>query len=209
MAVLKDGVHGSFSGKVGNVVGYELNGQAIIRSLPNRKKRKPTPLALINRQRMTAVSGFLRPLKPFIAFGYRHLAPPGSRVGPFQTAQSYTFKHAIDYCPGNVPYVNPEKVLVMRGTLQPPVVTGVKRAGNTINLEFADKIGYIGQNLVLIVYDLETCADMYSVTLRAGTGTCAVELQRGWENARPLHVYAGYHDMLIDELSDSVYLGCF
>src|SRR5690606_46410 len=104
---------------------------------------------------------------------------------------------------------NPEKVLVMRGTLQPPVVTGVKRAGNTINSEFADKIGYIGQNLALIVYDLETCADMYSATLRAGTGACAVERQRGWENARPLHVYAGYQDVLIDELSDSVYLGCF
>ncbi|MNL13348.1 hypothetical protein D3C87_1342520 [compost metagenome] len=34
MAILKAGINGPFSGKVGSVVGYELNGQTVIRSLP-------------------------------------------------------------------------------------------------------------------------------------------------------------------------------
>ncbi len=36
MAVLKNGANGGFSGKVGSIVGYELNGQDVIRGLPKK-----------------------------------------------------------------------------------------------------------------------------------------------------------------------------
>ena len=121
---------------MGNLVGYELNGQKIIRSLPAKNKRKPSALTLLNRQRMAAVSQFLRPLRDVLRFGYRAVAPPGSRIGPFQAAQSHTFKNALDYHPENIPYVNPEKVLVFRGPLPAPEGTALSRINGAIQIEW-------------------------------------------------------------------------
>lgn len=47
------------------------------------------------RNKMTLVSQFLRPIKKVINFGYKSLAPAGSRIGSFQKAQSNLFKNAI------------------------------------------------------------------------------------------------------------------
>src|SRR5690606_5373125 len=121
MAILKEGINGPFSGRIGNIVGYQLNGQNIIRSLPRvPKNRKLSPAALANRRKIAAVSTFLKPLLKALNFGYRGVAPKGSRIGPFQAAQSHTFRHALDYCEDGMPYVNPEKVLVFRGALEGP-----------------------------------------------------------------------------------------
>ncbi|NGM65964.1 DUF6266 family protein [Sphingobacterium sp. SGR-19] len=211
MAILKDGIHGPFSGRVGNVVGYELNGQAIVRSLPSRPKRKPTKLAALNQQRMKVVSQFLRPIKPIINWGYKDLAPSGSRIGSFQQAQSYIFKNALDYDADNenAPYVNPEKVLLFRGEQTPPRNPQVRREGKILVFEWdSSYTGLRDEIFVAAIYDGKNIFDLLS------SGPDLSARSYAWEpfgntmmGKVPFHVYVGSKNTLTDKLSDSVYLG--
>lgn len=211
MAILKHGINGPFSGKVGNIVGYQLNGQNVIRSLSSYTKRKPTELTLINRGRMKAVSQFLRPIKNIIAFGYKHVAPAGSRVGTFQAAQSHTFKHAIAYGEGNIPYVNPENVLVFRGNLMPPSnLEAIRQENGIIRISWNAKKSVRGSVLLVLAY---MPAESYFLFEEGG-----IKSEQGsydWFVGDPItakpeivHIYAGFYDIVRDELSDSVYVAC-
>jgi hypothetical protein len=211
MAILKDGINGPFSGRVGNIVGYELNGQAIIRSIPSRPKRKPTKLAALNQQRMKAVSQFLRPIKTIISWGYRDLAPLGSRVGTFQQAQSYTFKNALDYDANNdnAPYVNPEKVLLFRGQEPGPENPQVRRDGNKLIFEWnPSSSSQDFMMLIAAIYDGDVNFDILLTGPNLSTGNYV------WEphpsvmiHGKAFHVYVGAKNTFTDKLSDSVYLG--
>lgn len=211
MAILKDGINGPFSGKVGSVVGYVLNGQGIIRGLPVRPKRKPTKLAALNQQRMKVVSQFLSPIKPIIKWGYRDLAPPGSRVGSFQQAQSYTFKNALDYDGenDNAPYVNPEKALLFRGEEQGPKNPRVRREGQALVFEWDPLFsGHHDQILVAAIYDGDQKYDLLSAgpDLSKGRYTWEPFGNTSTEDTI-LHVYVGSKNTLTDKLSDSIYVG--
>jgi len=208
MAIRKDSVLGSFSGKLGGIVGYELNGQNVIRSLPVTAKRKPTALTLTNQRRMKAVSQFLRPLKHVIDFGYKNIAPKGSRVGAFQAAQSHTFRNAVDYGEDNVPYVNPEKVLVFRGDLMPPPQLQVTREGNGIHVQWDNLSCRHEQGVLLILaYAIEEKWFWFEEGgAKISEGTFTWELHAGF--LPDLHIYVGFYDILRDKLSDSVYGGC-
>lgn len=209
MAILKGGINGPFSGKVGSIVGYELNGQAIIRSLPKVVKRAPSELTLINRMRMKVVSQFLRHLKAPIAFGYKNVAPKGSRIGTFQSAQSYLFHNAIDYDAENVPYVNPEKVLVFRGDMVPPLLINVERRDNKLYVEWNKDAckGYPAAVVVLAYIIEKSCAWNEGAAI-------STDGKMLWEHAQfsikedQVHIYVGFYDMLHDKFSDSVYGGC-
>lgn len=53
MAIVKNGINGKFSGKVGSVIGYQLGDQNVIRTVGER--RKPfSPLELLNQKKMKA-----------------------------------------------------------------------------------------------------------------------------------------------------------
>lgn len=209
MAILKAGVNGPFSGKVGSIVGYELNGQAIIRSLPAVIKRPPSELTLINRMRMKVVSRFLKFIKMPIAFGYKNIAPKGSRVGTFQSAQSYLFHNAVDYDAENMPYVNPEKVLVFRGDMVPPQLINVERRDNKLYVEWnKDACKGYPTIVVVLAYVIEK-----SCTWNEGAAI-STEGKMLWEDRQfsikedQVHIYVGFYDMLNDKFSDSVYGGC-
>lgn len=192
------------------MVGYELNGQKIIRSLPAKNKRKPSALALLNRQRMAAVSQFLRPLRNVLRFGYRAVAPPGSRIGPFQAAQSHTFKNALDYHPENIPYVNPEKVLVFRGPLPAPEGTALSRINGAIQIEWNTQNCHAPEVLIALAYEPNEQYVFFAEGIaRAEEGSCRWEIDPELLNKIPhLHVYLGFYNIRSGTLSDSVYAGC-
>jgi len=202
MGIASKGNNGIITGKIGYMVGYMLNGQHVVRSLPSRVKRAPSQLTLINRARMAATSEFLRPLKRILEFGYQHIAPKGSRVGPFQAAQSYTFKNALDYHEDGIPYVNPSKVLMFRGTISPPEELQVSRTGNT--LHFTWKGGH-GSMLILLAYanDESRYVHFNQQGPWAETGNFSWDI----ETDREMHVYAGFYKIIKNEFSDSVYGG--
>ena len=209
MAILKAGVNGPFSGKVGSIVGYELNGQTIIRSLPAIVKRPPSKLTIINRMRVKVVSQFLKYIKKPIAFGYKNIAPKGSRVGTFQLAQSYLLTNAIDYDAESMPYVNPEKVLVFRGYITPPLLINVERKEGKLHVEWnTDAANGCRAVLVILAYVIEGFSALNEGGAISTAGKVVWDHSLFSSNNEQVHIYVGFYDMLHDTFSDSVYGGC-
>lgn len=209
MAIVKQSVYGTISGKLGGIVGYELNGQNILRSAPSYTKRPPSPSEAMNRAKMAAASHFLKPIKRIIAFGYKNLAPKGSRVGPFQTAQSHVLKEAVDLGENNIPYVNPEKVMVFRGDLTPPARVKVVRQDHGISFTW-EKQPWKEPVLLLLAYAPEDNYFLFEEgPVKAGEGAFDLSIpERVLSDLRNVHIYAGFYDIISDRLSDSVYGGC-
>lgn len=72
MARFNTGVHGGYSGKVGNVVGASWRQIDYIRSLPKLLKNRPvSERQLAQRTRFTLAVSFLAPLKELLNMGFR------------------------------------------------------------------------------------------------------------------------------------------
>ncbi|WP_316753214.1 DUF6266 family protein [Pedobacter gandavensis] len=93
MGSLQNGLFGGFNGRVGNLVGYELNGKNVIRTI-GHSTRPLSPARKINCDRMTIVNKFLRPISSFIKVGFR-LKVVGTDRNFYNEAVSYNKKHAV------------------------------------------------------------------------------------------------------------------
>lgn len=91
MAIIKNGINGAFSGKVGTVVGTTWRGLDIIRSLP----KAPTHFSekqLANQMKMKLVQLFLKKMVAIVRIGFKDdtIVPTA-----FNSAMSYNKKNAI------------------------------------------------------------------------------------------------------------------
>ncbi|HSZ34181.1 MAG TPA: DUF6266 family protein [Puia sp.] len=92
MAKLLNGINGPFSGKVGAVVGYVLNGQAVIRGLPGKKNWKSSVAQKQQQAKFALMHDFLRTILPFLNITYDGVAV---QMTGFNKAFSYNVKNAI------------------------------------------------------------------------------------------------------------------
>ncbi|MFC3417368.1 DUF6266 family protein [Algoriphagus hitonicola] len=61
-------------GKIGNLVFYSMNGKTVVRTRPSgthRNKTHPSPLQLLQREKLKTINRFLKPLKRVLDFGYQ------------------------------------------------------------------------------------------------------------------------------------------
>ncbi|MBB2147820.1 DUF6266 family protein [Pedobacter gandavensis] len=114
MGSLKNGLFGGFYGRVGNLVGYELNGKNVIRTI-GHSTRPLSSARKINCDRMTIVNKFLRPIDQFIRLGFR-LKVVGTDRNYYNEAVSYNKKHAVsgEYPNAQLDY---PKAMVSMGSL--------------------------------------------------------------------------------------------
>jgi len=70
MARSNASIFGDFSGRIGNLVVYKLNGKTVIRIRPNTTKRKPSELQKQNRDDFAHVMGYIRGLRQIVDSGY-------------------------------------------------------------------------------------------------------------------------------------------
>jgi hypothetical protein len=121
MATYKNGILGSFSGKIGSVVFTTWKGIPVIRSKPIRKNINPSPLQEQQRARFKLISGFLKPLKDLLNQTF-HQSAMG--MSWFNKALSEN-KSAIT---GNYPFIAIDytKILLSKGKLplgEPPTIS--------------------------------------------------------------------------------------
>lgn len=97
MATIRNGINGGFTGKVGSVIGYELNGQWVIKGLPrsSKKNKKGTEKQKVCRSGFAKMQSFLQPLIPFIAVGY-NLESKMRMMTAHNAAKSYNMLNALD-----------------------------------------------------------------------------------------------------------------
>lgn len=209
MAIQKDGPNGAYIGKVGSVYGYVLNGQNIIRGKRKPSTKKPTPAMLLNRAKMKAASDFATVLIPCFRYGYRELAPKGSRVGAVQLAQSHIFKECLEIDDKGKPYVNPEKVRVFCGSLNPPKDCSVRQENDTLHFHWSYEAirGSQTYRINIVVYDIDHVFVFKIAEEDAHKGEYSMLCGLLAYKKGPLHVYMGVVDTYTEELSDSIYVG--
>lgn len=92
MAIIKNGVNGTVSGKAGSVVFVSTKTGNYVRSLPSVKKREPTPKQLLSRKRFKIVRSHISQLKPIINMGYKVYSYPKRA---YDIAMSYNLNKAL------------------------------------------------------------------------------------------------------------------
>jgi hypothetical protein len=130
MARVIDGVNGTVSGKVGNVIYYNSNGGNYVRSLPakRRRKRPPTLKQASQRERFAVVQNWLKPILPLIRIGFNEYAP---RQTSHNSAMSYNLQHALLENEGGFE-INPEAFAFSRGLLPEAEQASMVQEGDSI-----------------------------------------------------------------------------
>jgi hypothetical protein len=208
MAIAKNGINGSFRGKVGSVIGYELGGQNVMRSV-GRRTKPFTERELLNQQKMKVVSGFLGPIISIVKFGFQRETPASGRVGAFQLAQSYVRKNAVDLDGEGKPFVNPAKVLFSKGELDRPANCTMKCEDSVLTIRWDYFNRGADDRLMVLLY---RPGRVFFVDFR-DVGAKRQEREDVWKlgpldpKYGPVHVYAAFRDTIQDVVSDSVYCG--
>ena len=96
MARYKNGALGSFSGKVGNIVGTYWKGRFLMRAAPDVSQVVPTPARLMQQQKFAMMAKYLNPFKGIINIGFAHDAEL-RHVTPRNVAMSVNMANAFNW----------------------------------------------------------------------------------------------------------------
>jgi len=137
MGVIKQGILGGFSGKVGTVVGSFWRGISYIRALAPNVANPRTAAQVNQRNKFAAVVAFLQPIQTFINVGYKAFADGQSAMN---AAMSYIVKNAMTGTAPNftVDFAN---ALVSRGKLTAIETASAEELGGTLTVEWTSNAG--------------------------------------------------------------------
>jgi len=116
MAVLKNGIFGPISGKLGNVVYVNKHGVNYIRTKPSKHKKSNSKAQKDTRLKFALMVKFLKPFTEILTLGFKDKAK--GRTG-FNMALSYNLKNAII---GSSPdfKISFSKILLSTGSIGDP-----------------------------------------------------------------------------------------
>lgn len=156
MATIENGITGGFSGKVGNIIGYQLNGRWVIKALPkpNKQNRIGTAEQKACRSAFSKMQFFLNPLVDFVRVGF-NLERKKRMMTAHNVAKSYNMLHAQD-ANGDIVY---DKVLLTYGSLlsaENPKVDRVDE-GLIFSWDYINTLNYNRQHdqVMIVAYSLE------------------------------------------------------
>lgn len=115
MGKYKNGILGSFTGKVGNVVGSTWNGISYMRAVPSNVRDPKTPRQLAQRQRFGLVTSLMRKFQPVVNLGFKNGA---ANMTPLNRASSYNIRNAVggEYPDQQIVF---DQLVLARGDLTP------------------------------------------------------------------------------------------
>lgn len=116
MGKLTNEFFNGFSGKIGNLLFYQVRGETLVRRKPGKRNSPTTMLQTYHQQAFALVLQFLSPMKNELKIGFGEFEK-GAKRG-IDRAKSLMLKNAILPADG-VPIVVPEKVKVSSGDLTP------------------------------------------------------------------------------------------
>lgn len=204
MSIIKHGILGNFSGKTGTVVGYELMGQGIMRSLPNERTKPPTENELANRKKFANVQAWLQKITPFLRVGFQNYAPT---FQGFVAAKSYNSKNAVV---GTFPNfeIDPALALVSFGTLpQATEANVVSEVSRTISFTWSGGNHAYDDRCMLMAYDTVNGNAVYETAgSRRQLGKAELKLEERW-SGKKVHIYLAFVTEDRKNRSKSQYLG--
>ncbi|TCC98138.1 DUF6266 family protein [Pedobacter psychroterrae] len=209
MAILKGGILGGFTGKIGDVIGYIRFGKSYIKMKSKKKKKKASDKQVEARKRMSVAVKFINTAKTFVAIGF---AQSGARKR--RTAYADAVSHQILYgLKGEYPAVSIdfEKVMLAKGNMP-----GVQQAeivpmanGVTFNWEpeLMASIYHIQSRAMLFVYCEDLGKSFYNLNAaRIMDKTDFMELPLNFKGHK-LQAYIAFASDDRKKISDSRYIG--
>ncbi|RZK40705.1 MAG: hypothetical protein EOO61_06355 [Hymenobacter sp.] len=208
MGKIESGISGSFSGKVGPVVGCTWKGVPYMRGLPKKRTSVATGAELANRKRFADMHKWLKPLLSVLRIGFKGYSP---RLEGFLAAKSYLLRYAIE---GEYPNttINPAKVKLSHGDL--PLAENLNVAYQVTSEELvfswdpSTPNNASSRDQVMMVAYFTGLGEAISVTSGAfrQTGTDKLQLS-GNLLGHQAEVYIAFISEDRQKQSDSVYLG--
>lgn len=114
MGILRNGLFGQYTGKIGGTVAYLLGDKNVVRVI-GKNEHPPSPAQLANRSKMLVVIEFLKPLTDLVKIGFKVMAGKAG-IYPHNVAVSYNKRNALM---GAYPDIEMDysKVLIAQGAL--------------------------------------------------------------------------------------------
>ncbi len=138
MGKYSKGILGSFSGKIGTVIGSTWKGIDYMRSLPKPSSKTPTDAQMEQRIKLSLAVNFLKPAKAIINVGFRSQATTNTG---FNIATSIVVKQALT---GTYPdfIIDYSRVVFSMGELLGPWnATMVSATAGTVSISWANNTG--------------------------------------------------------------------
>ena len=207
MGKFERGIFGTFKGRIGNLVSYQLKGKNVIRRI-GKTNKPPSLKQLSARQKMKITADFLKPTLAFINVGFE-LAVAGTDRHPHNEATAYNYKNALQ---GDYPNISIDysKVLLSQGTLEPAINPQASLSNNILNITWdvspEMSWGIKNDRTMLLVYCLELNKAIYVLNGAARiTGQDDIELPANYLG-RELQIYLAFKASNGKSISDSVWL---
>ncbi|MGY5846585.1 DUF6266 family protein [Salegentibacter sp. HM20] len=207
MGIIRQGVLGGISGKIGNIVGASWKGINYLRIKPASLANPRTPLQVNQRNKFQAVLEFLQPNLGFLKVGFKYLA---NKQSAFNAAMSYTLNNAITGIAPNFS-VDYAQALVSRGNL-PGVLNGAANfsASGQIGFSWDDNTGgeaVATDRAMLLVYNPAKKESTYTVEGVGRSAEAETLAIPGSYAGDTVHVYMAFVSEDGTKVSNSAYLG--
>ncbi len=210
MGIIKKGILGGFSGKVGTVVGGSWKGIAYMRSLPQNVKNPRTPKQVNHRAKFKIAIQLLQPVAELVRIGWKQHA---NRQSPMNAALAYTMANVVI---GSGPSftIETDRMMVSHGTLTP--ASNVTAAIADGNMEFAwdDNSGTgtaktTDRALIAIVNPLKRMAITNVAGAQRSAKAQTIPLPADWigSGVPSLEVHMGFMSANGKEVSNSIFVG--
>lgn len=200
-----NGLLGELSGKIGNLVSYNLKGKNVVRRI-GKSSKAATTAQLTVRQKITVVNKFLRATIGIINVGFE-LEVAGTYQNSYNAATSYNAKNATH---GEYPNISMDysKVLISKGTLEPARNPQANLNGSllTLNWELSDDLdwGIKNDRTMLLIYCPQLNLSTYVLSgARRSSGTDDLELPAEYIG-KELQIYIAFKSSNGKSISDSV-----
>lgn len=209
MAILNEGINGGFTGKVGSVIGYRLNGKWVIKGLPKKSKQNKigTTEQKRNRAKFTVMQQFLSVMLPYIRVGF-NLESKLRNISAHNAAKSYNLIHAFTE-KGELDYT---KTVLTKGNLPGAEAALVKRVENGLQFSWIfPKPGnsiLADDQVMLMAYNAES-NQMVCVYSGARRKSDTEVLEMGDPTGLAYHTWISFVSDDRMAISTSQYLGTF
>ena len=162
MGTYRKGILGSFTGKVGTVVGSSWRGIDYMRSLPRRSSKEPTEPQAIQRAKFGLVAGFLAPIRGLLDIGFKTAAV--NQTGSNAAAKEmFEFGITGAYPNFTVDYPN---VKISKGSLTGAFNASVTPGTDQVTVTWEDNTGSgnakATDKAIILVYNEEQSQYIYT-----------------------------------------------
>lgn len=207
MGKIPFGILGPVYGKAGNIVGYVLNGQHIVKAVPAKTTKPMTKPRKTSCGRISEISEFFSPMKTFLRVAFSPAAR-GTTENWYNLAMKYNNPHVVKGAFPNLEIDYPKAVLSM-GPLEKPVNPLVTLLDDqvTFNWEVVEADKWLEGEAMLMVYFPETNAAVYKISgMRRDVGEDSVTINQKQKNMMMV-AYMTFVSSDRQTFSDSVYVG--